>query len=127
MVDDEEPIRDVIAAILGQHGYRVMTAADGAEATARFARHASDIQLVVLDYHMPNLSGSVLAKVLKHINADVRLLMVSGLATAAGSRSPMQPDPFEGAFLLKPFKPDALLRKVHDLLATRPTVGFPVI
>jgi len=42
----------------------VTTAADGAEATACFAKHASEIQLVVLDFHMPNLSGSVLAKVL---------------------------------------------------------------
>ncbi|MDB6095054.1 MAG: signal transduction histidine kinase, nitrogen specific, NtrB [Verrucomicrobia bacterium] len=119
VVDDEEPIRDVISAILGQHGYRVTTAADGAEATACFAKHASDIELVVLDHHMPNLSGSVLAKVLRHINPNVRTLMVSGLASAAGSRAPMYSEQYEGAFLLKPFKPEVLLRKVQELLAQK--------
>ena len=120
VVDDEEPIRDVISAILGQHGYRVTTAADGAEATAGFAKHAGDIQLVVLDYHMPNLSGAVLAKVLRHINPEVQILMVSGLATATGSRPPLKPEQYDGAFLMKPFKPEALLRKVQELLSNRP-------
>ncbi|MDB6169953.1 MAG: sensor hybrid histidine kinase [Verrucomicrobia bacterium] len=117
VVDDEEAIRDVIEAILGQRGYRVTTAADGAEATSAFARHAGEIELVVLDYHMPNLSGAVLAKVLRHINPDVQILMVSGLATASGSRPPVKPEQYDGEFLLKPFKPEALLRKVHALLA----------
>ncbi len=120
VVDDEEAIRDVIATILGQHGYRVTVAGDGAEATACFARHAGEIQLVVSDFYMPNLSGAVLAKVLKHINPDVRILMVSGRAAAAGDRSPLKAGEYEGVFLQKPFKPEALLRKVQDLLATRP-------
>ncbi len=123
VVDDEEPIRDVIATILGQHGYRVSVAADGAEATACFARHADEIQLVISDFYMPNLSGAVLAKVLKHINPDVRILMVSGRAAASGSRSPLKVGEYNGVFLQKPFKPEALLRKVQELLATRPAVG----
>jgi PAS domain S-box-containing protein len=124
VVDDEEPIRDVIATILGQHGYRVTVSADGAEATACFARHAGDIQLVISDFYMPNLSGAVLAKVLKHINPDVRMLMVSGRAAASGSRSPLKAGEYDGVFLQKPFKPEALLRKVQELLATRPPSGL---
>jgi len=123
VVDDEEAIRDVIATILGQHGYRVTVAGNGAEATACFARHAGEIQLVVSDFYMPNLSGAVLAKVLKHINPDVRILMVSGRAATSHDRSPLKVGDYEGVFLQKPFKPDALLRKVAELLATRPAGG----
>ncbi len=125
VVDDEEPIRDVIAAILRQHGYRVTTAADGAEATACFARLASEIHLVVLDYHMPNLSGAVLAKVLQHINAEVRILMVSGLTRTGEPGRAAKPDDYAGSFLLKPFKPETLLRRVQELLMSRQTAVFP--
>ena len=115
----------MIAAILRQHGYRVTTAADGAEATACFARLASEIHLVVLDYHMPNLSGAVLAKVLQHINAEVRILMVSGLTRTGEPGRAAKPDDYAGSFLLKPFKPETLLRRVQELLMSRQTAVFP--
>jgi CheY-like chemotaxis protein len=116
VVDDEPPVRDLIGNLLVRHGYRVLLASDGAEATGFFARHANEIRLVVSDLNMPNLDGAMLARILKRMNANVRVLVVSGLASPGQSRPDFRPEQFTGAFLRKPFKPDELLARTHELL-----------
>ena len=116
IVDDEAAVRDLIATILTRHGYRVVTANDGAEATACFARHASEIRLVVSDLRMPHLDGAMLARVLKRMDQDVRLLAVSGLPSLGDKGQDFCPEEFAGAFLHKPFKAEDLLVKVSELL-----------
>jgi CheY-like chemotaxis protein len=116
VVDDEPPIRDMIANMLSRHGYRVLAASDGVEATAFFAKHADGIKLVVSDLNMPNLDGAMLARVLKRMNPDVRVLLVSGLDSPGENRPGFRPEEFTGAFLHKPFKADELQRKVGELL-----------
>ena len=123
-MDDELPIRDMIANMLTRHGYRVLTASDGAEATGFFAKHANEIRLVVSDLNMPNLDGAMLARVLKRMNPDVRVLVVTGLASPGENRPGFRPEEFTGAFLRKPFKVDDLLRKAHELLH-RPAAVTP--
>ena len=124
VVDDEAPVRDLIGKLLTRHGYRVLLAGDGAEATGFFAKRATEIRLVVSDLNMPNLDGAMLARVLKRINADVRVLVVSGLSSPGQNRPGFRPEEFTGAFLRKPFKPDDLLAKVHELLL-RPAQLIP--
>jgi PAS domain S-box-containing protein len=124
VVDDEAPVRDLIGKLLTRHGYRVLLACDGAEATGFFAKRATEIRLVVSDLNMPNLDGAMLARVLKRISADVRVLVVSGLASPGQDRPGFRPEEFAGAFLRKPFKPGDLLAKVHELLL-RPTQLVP--
>jgi two-component system, cell cycle sensor histidine kinase and response regulator CckA len=65
VVDDEPQIRDITAAILSRHGYRVLTAGDGAEAVAIFAAAQQRDQRVVTDLRMPNLDGAALANVVR--------------------------------------------------------------
>lgn len=120
VVDDEKPVRDMIGNMLTRHGYRVLTASDGVEATAFFAKHANEIRLVVSDLNMPNLDGAMLMRVLKRINADVRVLIVSGLTSPSDSRPGFRPEDYNGAFLRKPFKPEMLLRMTGELLRRAP-------
>ena len=122
VVDDEPPIREMISKMLTRYGYRVLTASDGAEATAFFAKHSNEVRLVVSDLNMPNLDGAMLAQVLKRMNPDVRVLIVSGLAAPAEGRPAFRPEEFTGLFLKKPFKSDDLLRKVTELIQ-RPAVA----
>jgi len=67
----------------------------------------------VTDLSMPNLDGAALANVAHHMNADIKILTVSGLSSG-GRKIPRQQ--FPGAFLLKPFTAPALLQAVHKLL-----------
>jgi CheY-like chemotaxis protein len=117
VVDDDAQIREMTAAILSRHGYRVLTAGDGTEAVAIFAARGTEISVIVTDIRMPNLDGAALAHVLLHLNPTVKILAMSGLASG-GRNSQMQR--FAGAFLYKPFKSDALLHAIYKLLRSEP-------
>jgi len=117
VVDDEPSIRNAASTVLSRHGYRVLTAADGAEAVALFAPRAKQIRLVITDLGMPNLDGAALASVVQRLNPAVKIIAVSGL----GEEGPAHPNrPFAHAFLIKPFRPDSLLTAVHNLLRIPP-------
>jgi CheY-like chemotaxis protein len=119
VVDDDAQIREMTAAILSKHGYRVITAADGTEAVAAFAARGGEISLIATDVRMPNLDGAALANVVLHLNPTVKILAMSGLSSG-GQNSQMQR--FAGAFLYKPFKIEALLHAVGKLLHSESAV-----
>jgi PAS domain S-box-containing protein len=120
IVDDEPNVRQLTATILAQHGYQILTAADGHEALALFAPRPDEIRLVVTDLAMPGLDGAGLARVLRRLKPEVRVLLTSGMAderaTGPTGESPAVP------LLRKPFKAATLLHTVHELLH-RPEPG----
>ena len=67
IVDDEEPMRRLIATNLKASGYRIRTAADGNEALQLLDEHQFD--LLLLDINMPRLDG---VEVLRHLRQDPR-------------------------------------------------------
>ncbi len=113
IVDDEPQIRDAAAATLARYGYRVLLAKDGAEALALFTTRNKEIAVVITDINMPDLDGATLATVVQQLNSRVKILAMSGLAS--GAQRP-QVQRRTGAFMLKPFKPEALLQAVDQLL-----------
>lgn len=113
IVDDEAQIRDITAAILSHHGYRVLIAADGTEAVALFAPRSDEIKLVVTDLNMPNLDGASLANVARRLNPKIKILAMSGLASGGINDEMKQ---FADAFLVKPFRAEILLNTVNNLL-----------
>ena len=123
VVDDERHIRDMTMTMLTRNGYRVILAADGAEAAMVFAQRAAEIRLVITDLHMPNLDGAMLGRALRRINPAAKMLVVSGLSSALGNRPDYTPEDFADGFLHKPFKPETLLAKVHELLRGPGTGG----
>jgi CheY-like chemotaxis protein len=122
VVDDEEHIREMRSTMLTRQNYRVIVAADGAEAVAIFSQRAAEIRLVVTDLHMPNLDGATLSRALRRINPDTRVLVMSGHSSTLGHRPQThdKPEQFGHAFLHKPFKPEALLAQVQQLLNATP-------
>ena len=122
IVDDEAQIRDITAAILSHHGYRVIIAADGTEAVALFAPRGEEISILITDLSMPNLDGASLANVVRRLNPKVKILAMSGLASGGLNTEAAR---FAGAFLVKPFKADALLRTVNKLLHGEAAEGRP--
>ncbi len=81
VAEDEEPIRNITKTVLEINGYRVITAADGAEAILLYRQYQSEIKVVVLDMMMPYLDGSAAIKLLEEINPEVKIIAVSGLAS----------------------------------------------
>lgn len=76
-IEDEEPVREAIAAALEASGYRVITAADGEEGLELLIAERPD--LVVLDLMLPRLHGmDVCAAIREH--SQVPIIMLTGLA-----------------------------------------------
>jgi len=117
VVDDEAPIRNLVAGILGQHGYRVVSCGDGVEAITLFNAHPGEISLVVTDVDMPRAGGVALARALLQLRPDLRLLVMSGLSRREtdGADVP-EIQKLAHAFLRKPFTIENLLGTVHRLL-----------
>jgi PAS domain S-box-containing protein len=116
VVDDERHIRDMTFTMLTRSRYRVILAADGAEAAVVFGQRAAEIRLVITDLQMPNLDGITLSRALRRINPAIKVLLISGMAMGAAGRPDPRIEEFSDAFLPKPFKPEALRAKVHELL-----------
>jgi two-component system, cell cycle sensor histidine kinase and response regulator CckA len=80
VVDDEGIVREFMATVLRKLGYSVSLCVDGAEAVEYFKGQHQDIDLVILDLIMPNLSGPDTFRELKAIDPDVKVLICSGFS-----------------------------------------------
>jgi len=78
VVDDEASAREITRQTLRAFGYEVLTAGDGAEAVAIFARQNAEISLVLLDLLMPVMDGAATLQVLRRLRPDVRVIIASG-------------------------------------------------
>jgi PAS domain S-box-containing protein len=111
VVDDEAAIREISKASLEAYNYRVILASDGIEAIDLYKRDRDKIAIVVLDMMMPNLDTPSIIGVLKKMNPDVKIVLMSGLATNESIVSEYE---LQG-FLPKPFTMTDLLNKLADL------------
>jgi CheY-like chemotaxis protein len=113
LVEDEAAVRRISARALADRGYRVIAAADGAEALALGEREGP-IDLLVTDVVMPHLGGRELAERLLVRNAALRVLFVSGYTPDDALNERIQTG--AAAFLPKPYRPDDLLARVREVL-----------
>jgi CheY-like chemotaxis protein len=118
LVDDEAHIVTATRKILESHGYTVVTAGDGIEALALFAREKDKIRLVVTDLLMPFLDGFGLVRGLKKMQPDIRIIVASGVAADRKWEEKIAELEALGvaSVLAKPFQPEVLLDLLHDLL-----------
>ncbi len=119
VVDDEPHIRAVVQKALSTHGYRVLVASDGAEASAMFARNISEITLVITDLDMPYMNGLSLARTLQRMKPDIKILVSSGLGSTKNARQWGSELAALGIppILPKPYSIETLLTMVHRLLS----------
>jgi CheY-like chemotaxis protein len=108
LVEDQSALRASIHRILERNGYSVVAAADGAEALKASETH-DGFDLLVTDIALPKVRGTELARQLLDKYPRLRVLYMSGY-----SRERV---PSDGAhFIPKPFKRDALIRKIREVL-----------
>lgn len=117
VVEDEARVRKLIVDVLTARGYRVLEATRGDDALRISRTHTGGIDLAVVDVVMPEISGPDFVRQLTRLRPDVRVLYISGYTDEAIVHHGI---PESGAaFLQKPFLPDALARKVREVLDTR--------
>lgn len=116
VVDDEKTVLRVVRATLEKFGYRVVTAANGAEALSHFTRDPDAIDAVFTDMAMPVMDGPAMAAAIRAIDPDVKIIASSGLSARFGAPEVAMPGLSE--FLPKPFTAEALLAVVARVLGT---------
>ena len=119
LVDDDDAIRSVTAAMLQQLGYRVRDV-DTGEAALKALASDSDIQVLLTDLVMPEMNGLQLATLAKARWPDLSIVFFSGHADEVGDALAL------GERLIrKPFTADGLCRIIEAVLADRPAVPAP--
>jgi CheY-like chemotaxis protein len=114
LVEDAGWLRELIRRGLQAFGYTVLEAADGEEAIRVAETHPGTVHLLVSDVMLPGISGRRLAARIGALKPGIKLLYISGYtAEAVVEYGVLDP---ETAFLQKPFPPDALARKVREVL-----------
>jgi PAS domain S-box-containing protein len=122
-VDDDAIVREVVKIALEAGGYRVLTAADGSEAVALFAKEQATIAAVVTDMDLPLMDGIMLAGVLQKMQPGIRIIGSSG--TPDIERLQRFNDSGIKEFLSKPYTSETLLRVIHSVLTTPPAENEP--
>ena len=113
LVDDAAFMRKMIKDTLVKNGYtEVFEAVDGADAVEKFGEIGPD--LVVMDITMPNMDGLEALKAIRAKDGSANVVMCS----AMGQESMVMDAVRSGAkdFIVKPFKPDLVLKTVTSIL-----------
>jgi signal transduction histidine kinase/CheY-like chemotaxis protein len=77
-LDDDEVMGVLVERLLEREGYRVSCHASAEAALAALRAAPSDVDLVVTDFNMPELSGLEVARALATLRADLPVLIISG-------------------------------------------------
>lgn len=110
VVEDKEPLREFVMTVLGDNGYAVLPAADGAEALEVYRKRRDDVALILLDMGLPKMTGAEVLSELKKITPGVKVIAASGYLEPE-----IKAGIFEAGasdFLPKPYRVVELLGKI---------------
>ncbi|MBL8028174.1 MAG: response regulator [Fibrobacteres bacterium] len=110
IVDDEDPVREMLIDSLELRGYKPIPASNGQEAVRLYSIHKDSIRLVLLDMLMPVMDGYDCFLKLKEIKPEVAVLICSGYS--AGDKVQKMIEQGAKGFLSKPFDMEKLFLEI---------------
>lgn len=114
VIDDEVAIREAVTDLLTTAGITILTAASGQEGIDLFRRQGDQIDLILLDMKMPQLSGEETLRALCQIDPTVNVILSSGYTETEIHH--LQQEANVVAFLPKPYNFAQLTAAIHDAL-----------
>jgi len=106
LVDDDEDLVDTLKMILKAGGYKVDTASSGEQALTKARKKR--FKLAIVDMKLPDIMGSELAKVLKGLNEDTDIVLITGYSSFIDGQEALDLDVQD--ILVKPIKAKDLLK-----------------
>ena len=117
LVEDDPEVRNLFSRFLDKAGYTVIEAVDGRDALETFDARANEIDLVITDVVMPNVSGPALVSALRARRPGIKVLYVSGYAEQLEADAATGPN---ATLLHKPVTRSRLVDEVATLLRGTP-------
>jgi two-component system cell cycle sensor histidine kinase/response regulator CckA len=115
VVEDEDPLRELVVQYLSSQGYQVLQAETGVKALELWSENKQRIDLVLTDLVMPeHMNGRELAQALMAERADLKVVYTSGYSADVVGRDMMLRPGLN--YLQKPYHPQALAQVVRDRL-----------
>jgi len=115
LVEDDELVRKFASQVLRKNGHTVHEAATPHQALSICQQEQGRFDLLISDVVMPGMDGRQLAEQLASLRPEIKVLFMSGYTDDAIVQHGML-DP-DTAFIQKPFRPEALMRKIHEVLS----------
>lgn len=114
IVDDDEPVLNIIEQLLKQHGYKTLTALNGQEAVDIAKSFEGNIDLTLLDMSMPIMGGAEAYPLLKKERPDLKIIICSGYELDENMKKTLN----EGAdaFIQKPFHFEKMISEIQKTL-----------
>src|SRR5947207_5783614 len=116
VVDDEEPIREIISSMLNAAGYKARQASSGMEAVASL-NSTGEFELVLSDLMMAELDGIALLERSKEKYPDMPVVMVTAVHDISVALAAIRNGAYD--YLLKPFEREQLLATVSRAMENR--------
>lgn len=125
VIDDDHDIVNLLKRFLTKHGYEVETAQSGAEGEKLI--DSFNPQLVMCDYRLDDMEGSVLLTKIKEKNPDLPVIIITGYSDLRTAVKVVRLGAFD--YITKPFIPDEILHNIKQALsadAAPSSTGAPV-
>ncbi len=114
VVDDEKPITEMEKFMLENLGYKVSTFTSSIEALRKYQNQPNDIDLLITDMTMPNMTGAELIQSVRMINPNLPVILCSGFSDLMDEKKANQIERL--VFLKKPILKKDFAKAVRDLL-----------
>jgi two-component system cell cycle sensor histidine kinase/response regulator CckA len=118
LVEDDDQVRSFIRMLLSSNGYQVLEASTGAEGLEIAERQSNEIDLLLSDMLLPELSGYDLAQKVQELRPQIKILFMTGYVE--GEIVQRSISELGARFLDKPFQPAILLTRVEEAINAAP-------
>ncbi|MEO7932188.1 MAG: MASE1 domain-containing protein [Chthoniobacterales bacterium] len=115
MVDDDDLVREITVQLLRETGAKVFSASNGIAALDIYQAEVPEIDVVIIDWIMPGMTGFEVARAIRSIKPDQPIVLTSGFTNEEVSLE--LPGTGKTTFLPKPFTTKDIMVKVREVMS----------
>jgi PAS domain S-box-containing protein len=118
LVEDDATVRELVSRILTRQGFGVVSFSAGSEALEYFRSNCNEIDLMLTDVVMPEMSGKVLSDKLRLIRPDLKTIFMSGYTDETIAQKGVLDDGTQ--LIFKPFDTAEVVQRINSMLESAP-------
>ena len=115
IVDDEVAITIYLSELLQQYGYKVKAFNNSQDALAYFEANYDEIDLVLTDQTMPNITGAEMAEKMLEVRNDIPIILCTGFSESVNENTALAMN--ISSYMEKPIRADELLNTISSLVS----------